>query len=196
MACGSWPCGGWGAALKCHQGTCSFPINGPAGRKHSKDASITRRSGSAPQRTALSLRLAAHLTGLSRGAFHSAPWLILTPAIQPVPNRRRSHWDEHNSPDLHDSFFFSQFISSRITHLSQTSEEDEDHTRAAVTLCFSNEACALRLLAFAMLPFETAATRRSHTFSETELAGCNPVCVPLGSVAVFCTCLRLKQRQT
>lgn len=77
-------------------------------------------------------------------------------------------------PYLHESLFFSQFISSRITHLSHTSEEDEDHTRAGVTLCFSNEACTLRLLAFffffAMLPFETAATRRSDILpAEPEL---------------------------
>lgn len=66
-------------------------------------------------------------------------------------------WDKRNSPDLHGPFFFSQFISSWIARLSHTSEEGEDHTRASVTLCFTNEACTLRLLAFAFLPFETAA---------------------------------------
>lgn len=71
-------------------------------------------------------------------------------------------------------FFFSQFISSWITRLSHTSEEGEDHTRASVTLCFTNEACTLRLLAFALLPFETATTWRYNTlavfsFSKTEL---------------------------
>lgn len=55
----------------------------------------------------------------------------------------------------------SGFAFGRPTHLSHTSEGDEDHTRAGRTLCFPNEACALRLLALARLPFETAATRRS-----------------------------------
>lgn len=105
-------------------------------------------------------------------------------------------WDKHNSPDLHGPFFFSQFISSWITRLSHTSEEGEDHTRASVTLCFTNEACTLRLLAFAFLPFETAAAWCYNTlvvfFLWYQALGCYPVCVSLGSVSVLCTCLRLK----
>lgn len=85
--------------------------------------------------------------------------------VRPSEKGLWSHWDKYNSPDLHGPFFFSQFISSWITRLSHTSEEGEDHTRASVTLCFTNEACTLRLLAFALLPFETKAVWCYNTSS-------------------------------
>lgn len=111
-----------------------------------------------------------------------------------------SHWDEHNSPDLRGPFFFPQFVSSRITRLSLTSEEGEDHTRASATLCFTNEPCSLRLLAFALLPFETAATWRYSTLVVFSLRSRAPgscaVCVSLGCVSVLRTCLKLKWQQT
>lgn len=118
------------------------------------------------------------------------------------PSRKgvRSRWDEHNSPDLRGPFFFSQFISSRITRLSLTSEEGEDHTRASATLCFTNEPCSLRLLAFALLPFEMAATWCYSTlvvfFRRSRAPGWCAVCVSLGSVSVLRTCLKLKWQQT
>lgn len=106
--------------------------------------------------------------------------------VSPSEKGAWSHWDKHSSPDLHGPFFFSQFISSWITRLSHTSEEGEDHTRASVTLCFTNEACTLRLLAFALLPFETAAAWCYNTlvffFLRYGAPGCYPVCVSLGSV--------------
>lgn len=93
-----------------------------------------------------------------------------------------SQWDKRRSSDLHGSFFFSQFISSRITRLSHTSEEGEDHTRDSVTLCFTNEACTLRLLAFALLPFETATTQCCSTsvvlFLRYQAPGIDAVSVP------------------
>lgn len=94
-------------------------------------------------------------------------------------------WDECASPDLHGPFFFSQSISSWITRLSHTSEEGEDHTRGSVTLCFTNEACTLRLLAFALLPFETAATWRCSTVAQF-LLWCAAAFVPL-ALSPSCT---------
>lgn len=149
-----------GRALKCRKGTCSFLINRPAGRETLTRIPSNKRSFGAITNSSLfkgkaMCRVPARFVtddfSLGAADVHRGP-------LGPSRKGARSRRDEHNSPDLRGPFFFSQFISSRITRLSLTSEEGEDHTRASATLCFTNEPCSLRLLAFALLPFETAAT--------------------------------------